>query len=85
MERYYNTWYTLSLLHAHVIARLLVTSGIHTYNSYRPIIQRGKYSKVATYVMDVNITCSDALDALSLYRYCCRRMLLTHVDLIEKL
>ncbi|KAL6868229.1 hypothetical protein ACP4OV_015074 [Aristida adscensionis] len=27
----------------------------------------------------------DALDALSLVRYCCRRMLMTHVDLIEKL
>ncbi|KAK8934013.1 DNA-directed RNA polymerases I, II, and III subunit RPABC5 [Platanthera zijinensis] len=29
--------------------------------------------------------CSDALDALGLVRYCCRRMLMTHVDLIEKL
>lgn len=27
----------------------------------------------------------EALDALSLTRYCCRRMLMTHVDLIEKL
>jgi DNA-directed RNA polymerases I, II, and III subunit RPABC5 len=27
----------------------------------------------------------DALDALTLKRYCCRRMILTHVDLIEKL
>ena len=27
----------------------------------------------------------DALDELGLKRYCCRRMLLTHVDLIEKL
>jgi DNA-directed RNA polymerase I, II, and III subunit RPABC5 len=26
-----------------------------------------------------------ALDTLGLTRYCCRRMLLTHVDLIEKL
>lgn len=26
-----------------------------------------------------------ALDALKLTRYCCRRMLLTHADLIEKL
>eukprot|EP00906_Rhabdomonas_costata_P029315 RCo041388 len=26
-----------------------------------------------------------ALDALGLKRYCCRRMILTHVDLIEKL
>ncbi|BFZ63995.1 DNA-directed RNA Polymerase II subunit L [Saitoella coloradoensis] len=27
----------------------------------------------------------DALDKLNLKRYCCRRMVLTHVDLIEKL
>lgn len=27
----------------------------------------------------------EALDHLGLTRYCCRRMLLTHVDLIEKL
>ena len=27
----------------------------------------------------------DALDALELKRYCCRRMLMCHVDLIEKL
>lgn len=27
----------------------------------------------------------DAMDALGLMRYCCRRMLMTHVDLIEKL
>ena len=27
----------------------------------------------------------EALDRLELKRYCCRRMLLTHVDLIEKL
>ncbi|KAK4535087.1 hypothetical protein CDCA_CDCA03G1112 [Cyanidium caldarium] len=28
---------------------------------------------------------AEALDELGLRRYCCRRMLLTHVDLIEKL
>lgn len=27
----------------------------------------------------------EALDILNLKRYCCRRMVLTHVDLIEKL
>lgn len=27
----------------------------------------------------------DAIDDLNLQRYCCRRMILTHVDLIEKL
>lgn len=29
-------------------------------------------------------TPSDALDKLGLKRYCCRRILLTHVDLIDK-
>lgn len=29
--------------------------------------------------------CSDAMDELGLKRYCCRRMVMTHVDLIEKL
>ncbi|KAL2884684.1 DNA-directed RNA polymerase [Ceratocystis lukuohia] len=28
---------------------------------------------------------SDAMDQLGLTRYCCRRMVMTHVDLIEKL
>ncbi|KAF0978511.1 hypothetical protein FDP41_002331 [Naegleria fowleri] len=28
---------------------------------------------------------NDALNTLGLKRYCCRRMLLTHVELIEKL
>lgn len=28
---------------------------------------------------------SDAMDELGLKRYCCRRMIMTHVDLIEKL
>jgi len=32
-----------------------------------------------------DITEGEALDKLGLKRYCCRRMLLTHVDLIEKL
>ncbi|KAF2262632.1 hypothetical protein CC78DRAFT_519859 [Lojkania enalia] len=27
----------------------------------------------------------EAMDQLGLQRYCCRRMILTHVDLIEKL
>lgn len=28
---------------------------------------------------------SDAMDQLGCRRYCCRRMIMTHVDLIEKL
>ncbi|EEE52870.1 hypothetical protein OsJ_35429 [Oryza sativa Japonica Group] len=34
---------------------------------------------------DLSVHMWDALDALGLVRYCCRRMLMTHVDLIEKL
>jgi len=36
-------------------------------------------------LLQADYTEGDALDALGLRRYCCRRMLLTHVDLIEKL
>jgi len=36
-------------------------------------------------LLQADYTEGDALDALELRRYCCRRMLLTHVDLIEKL
>ncbi|RUS77158.1 hypothetical protein EGW08_015081 [Elysia chlorotica] len=36
-------------------------------------------------LLQVEYTEGDALDALGLKRYCCRRMLLAHVDLIEKL
>ena len=39
--------------------------------------------------MNAPILCSgphrEALNALHLNRYCCRRMVMTHVDLIEKL
>jgi DNA-directed RNA polymerase I, II, and III subunit RPABC5 len=36
-------------------------------------------------LLQSDYTEGDALDALKLTRYCCRRMVLTHVDLIEKL
>uniref|UniRef100_A0A8C2FJU8 Polymerase (RNA) II (DNA directed) polypeptide L n=1 Tax=Cyprinus carpio TaxID=7962 RepID=A0A8C2FJU8_CYPCA len=35
-------------------------------------------------LLQAEYTEGDALDALGLKRYCCRRMLLAHVDLIEK-
>lgn len=31
------------------------------------------------------MVCSDAMDKLGCKRFCCRRMIMTHVDLIEKL
>mmetsp|Transcript_36892 Transcript_36892/g.93126 ORF Transcript_36892/g.93126 Transcript_36892/m.93126 type:complete len:86 (-) Transcript_36892:355-612(-) len=36
-------------------------------------------------LLQAEYTEGEALDALQLSRYCCRRMLMTHVDLIEKL
>nr|UXY87684.1 rpb10 [Cryptomonas curvata] len=36
-------------------------------------------------LLNQNYSENSALDILGLRRYCCRRMLLTHVDLIEKL
>jgi DNA-directed RNA polymerase I, II, and III subunit RPABC5 len=36
-------------------------------------------------LLEAEYTEGQALDALELKRYCCRRMLLTHVDLIGKL
>ena len=33
----------------------------------------------------IKLPCRDAMDRLGCKRYCCRRMLMTHVDLIEKL
>ena len=43
-----------------------------------------KYDKYLEFLQS-DYSEGDALDALGLRRYCCRRMLLTHVDLIEKL
>ena len=40
-----------------------------------------KYLKL----LEQDVSEGEALDKLNLKRYCCRRMLLTHVDLIEKL
>ena len=44
-------------------------------------------NKYDTYIEYVNTDYKEceALDELGLKRYCCRRMVLTHVDLIEKL
>lgn len=37
------------------------------------------------HLLQADFSEGDALDELGLKRYCCRRMMLTHVDLIEKL
>ena len=49
----------------------------HTYTHSHPLTHKHTFFFVAN--------CSKALDEIGLHRYCCRRMLLTHVDLIEKL
>ena len=44
----------------------------HLYEKYKELVKRGKSEK-------------EALDELNVRRYCCRRMLLTHVDLIDEI
>ncbi|KAJ5201587.1 DNA-directed RNA polymerase N/8 kDa subunit superfamily [Penicillium cinerascens] len=36
-------------------------------------------------LLDEGVPDGDAMDTLGCRRYCCRRMIMTHVDLIEKL
>ncbi|KAF2144968.1 uncharacterized protein K452DRAFT_295532 [Aplosporella prunicola CBS 121167] len=36
-------------------------------------------------LIEEGLSDGDAMDQLKLNRYCCRRMVMTHVDLIEKL
>jgi DNA-directed RNA polymerase subunit N (RpoN/RPB10) len=62
-------------------------------SSNKRVLTRSKYSdmqpvpimKVPIEQILTYINYREALDALGLKRYCCRRMLLTHVDLIAKL
>lgn len=50
------------------------------------VTERGVRSTVCFARASTTLTFySEALDSLGLTRYCCRRMLLTHVDLIDKL
>jgi DNA-directed RNA polymerase I, II, and III subunit RPABC5 len=44
-----------------------------------------KWNKYLDMLEKEGITAAIALDDLGLKRYCCRRMVLTHVDLISKL
>ena len=47
----------------------------------------GDYSLVSnnSYMSNLVRMYRDAMDKLGCKRYCCRRMIMTHVDLIEKL
>ena len=42
-----------------------------------------KYRKFMEYIKE-GMDPKDALDKLGLKRYCCRRMILTHVDIIDQ-
>mmetsp|Transcript_14860 Transcript_14860/g.44788 ORF Transcript_14860/g.44788 Transcript_14860/m.44788 type:complete len:82 (+) Transcript_14860:45-290(+) len=44
-----------------------------------------KYQSYIYYLQVAEEDEGDALNRIKLNRYCCRRMVLTHVDLIEKL
>ncbi|KAK4202486.1 8 kDa subunit-domain-containing protein [Triangularia verruculosa] len=43
------------------------------------------WEKFVVLIEDRGMADGDALDELGCKRYCCRRMVMTHVDLIEKL
>jgi len=45
----------------------------------------GNRWEMYTDLLSSNYSESQALDCVGLTRYCCRRLLMTHVDLIEKL
>jgi DNA-directed RNA polymerase subunit N (RpoN/RPB10) len=45
----------------------------------------GMFVTYASWRHSLILVHSDAMDQLALKRYCCRRMVMTHVDLIEKL
>lgn len=44
-------------------------------------------NKYNTYIefLNKNYSSCEALDKINLRKYCCRRMFLTHVDLVDKL
>ena len=44
-------------------------------------------NKWETYVKDINegMTAKNALDKIGLHRYCCRRMFLSHTDILDKI
>lgn len=44
-----------------------------------------KWNKYLDLIDKEGVSTADALDTLGCKRYCCRRMILTHVDLIVKL
>ena len=62
-------------------------SNSHTKNNTLKLSKKVIGNKWDTYLdlLQADYAEKDALDALELKRYCCRRMVMCHVDLIEKL
>lgn len=42
-----------------------------------------KYDEYVRLITQEKKTCEEALDILGINKYCCRRMLLTHVEVID--
>ena len=57
--------------------------------TYLELVKRKRGSKPAPAMLDIRLETikktpeGEALDALNLTRYCCRRHMLTHVDLVD--
>ena len=58
-----------------IISIRCVTCGKVVGNKWKPYLE----------YLENGLTEKEALDNLGLVRYCCRRMVLTHVDLVPKL
>ena len=65
-------------------ARTCARCPIHNISSNHVQVVGNKWDAYIGLV-STDYTEIEALDMLELRRYCCRRMLMTHVDLIEKL
>lgn len=52
---------------------------------HHPQVIGNKYDTYFRMLLENDGKAGEALNALGLKRYCCRRMILTHVDLIDKL
>lgn len=63
-----------------------MTSGSVTCSFWTMVFQTGMVVSSLSHLSVANeLFYSDAMDQLGCRRYCCRRMIMTHVDLIEKL
>ena len=81
-----NWLHRSSLCAAFRVGRWWATSGTPTSTCSPRTSARGESHPSFPFFSSMNQPpISDALDQLQLKRYCCRRMVLTHVDLIEKL